>query len=312
MKRTLIFILGNIAALSCAFAQQGPGTMTSGGVSIALSARSNPVTGAPYSATISNESVQTLADGNRIVQNFTGTMARDSQGRTRQDASLPAIGNLSAEKDPHIVFIMDPVAQVTYTLNLTEKTAQKMPMPPAGAGPDVATAMGVKVMRSAVGNVTTGGAINAGSSATTSAMPPPGTGDAVYIQMADGVPAGGPMPPPMAFQKMLVTNDPSGVKTEDLGTQTMEGLLVSGTRTTHTIAAGQIGNEQPITTVTEVWTSPDLKTIVSSKRSDPRMGEQTFQLTNITRGEPDASLFTVPPDFKIIDGPQKIMYGVNK
>jgi hypothetical protein len=109
-----------------------------------------------------------------------------------------------------------------------------------------------------------------------------------------------------------VTNDPSGVKTEDLGTQTMEGLLVSGTRTTHTIAAGQIGNEQPITTVTDVWTSPDLKTIVSSKRSDPRMGEQTFQLTNITRGEPDASLFTVPPDFKIIDGPQKIMYGVNK
>ena len=65
-------------------------------------------------------------------------------------------------------------------------------------------------------------------------------------------------------------------------------------RTTHTIPAGEIGNEKPIVIVTEVWTSPDLKTVVYSKRSDPRMGEQIFKLTNITRAEPDASLFTVP------------------
>jgi hypothetical protein len=53
--------------------------------------------------------------------------------------------------------------------------------------------------------------------------------------------------------------------------------------------------------------SPELKTVVMSKRSDPRMGEQTFQLTNIVRAEPDPSLFTVPTDFKSIggiDGPQ--------
>ena len=48
--------------------------------------------------------------------------------------------------------------------------------------------------------------------------------------------------------------------------------------------------------------------MVYSKRSDPRTGEQTFQLTNIVRTEPDASLFTVPPDFKIVDGPQPIIY----
>jgi hypothetical protein len=67
-----------------------------------------------------------------------------------------------------------------------------------------------------------------------------------------------------------------------------------------------MGNEKPITIVSEVWTSPELKVVVSSKRSDPRMGEQTFQLTNIVRAEPDAALFTVPADFKIIDGPQPI------
>ena len=43
----------------------------------------------------------------------------------------------------------------------------------------------------------------------------------------------------------------------------------------------------------------DLKTIVSSKRNDPRMGEQTFRLTNIVRAEPDPSLFAVPSDSRL-------------
>jgi hypothetical protein len=92
----------------------------------------------------------------------------------------------------------------------------------------------------------------------------------------------------------------------------MEGLLVTGTRTTRTIPAGEIGNEKPISILTEVWTSPDLKTIVYSKRSDPRMGEQTFKLANIVRAEPDASLFTVPADFKLTDGPQNFIYRVHQ
>ena len=64
--------------------------------------------GAPYSATVVNESVQTLADGNRIVQKTTGTTARDSEGRTRNDAPLPMIGNMSSAGAPHLVFIVDP------------------------------------------------------------------------------------------------------------------------------------------------------------------------------------------------------------
>jgi hypothetical protein len=112
----------------------------------------------------------------------------------------------------------------------------------------------------------------------------------------------------MFFEKHLVTAEQDQGNTEDLGSQTMEGVLVNGVRTTHTIPAGQIGNERAITIVTEVWTSPDLKTVVYSKRSDPRMGEQTFRLTNIVRAEPSPSLFTVPADFKIMDGPQTIFY----
>jgi hypothetical protein len=130
-----------------------------------------------------------------------------------------------------------------------------------------------------------------------------------------------PLPPPDAMAtttaapapgvflaKRLTVSDQDQVNTEDLGSQTMEGVLVNGVRTTHTIPAGQIGNDLPITIVTEVWTSPDLKTVIYSKRSDPRMGEQTFRLTNIVRTEPSATLFAVPADFKIVDGAQPIFY----
>jgi hypothetical protein len=114
------------------------------------------------------------------------------------------------------------------------------------------------------------------------------------------------------MQRTFVTSDQGKATTEDLGSQTMEGIQVTGVRMTRTISAGEIGNDRPITIVTEVWTSPDLKTIIYSKRSDPRMGEQTFQLTNIVRSEPDASLFTVPSDFKIVEGPQKVVYRSNQ
>jgi hypothetical protein len=282
MKRTLILIL---AASFCAFAQEGgnamyqrvgpPGAIAWGSFEKGSTA---PVKGAPYSATINNESIQTLADGNRIVQTNTGMVSRDSQGRTRQDAALPAIGNLSAASAPHLVFIQDPVAGTSYTLNLTDKTAWKNPMSPGGTdGPGVA--VGTFFIQRATG-------------------PPP-------------VPL--PTPPMIALPKHLATDEQLEANSEALGSQTMEGIVVNGVRTTHTIAAGQIGNDRPISIVTEVWTSTDLKTIISSKRNDPRMGEQTFRLTNIVRAEPDPSLFTVPADFKIVDGgPKTIIYRRNQ
>jgi hypothetical protein len=285
MKYALVFFL---AASTCAFAQDGPRTNVvyqSGGAGVVTVAgmakgMGAPVPGAPYSATITNESVQTLADGNRIVQSSTGTTARDSQGRTRQDAPLPPIGNLSAANAPHLVFIMDPVSQTSYTLNLTDKTAQKISMPP---------------------------------SATASSAGPGGP-KVFFMQSISGVSTGNPPPhlPDIAMQKSLSVEDDAQATTEDLGSQTMEGVLVNGVRTTRTIPAGQIGNEKPISIVTEVWTSPDLKAVVYSKRSDPRIGEQTFKLTNLVRAEPDASLFTVPADFKLTDGPQNFIYRTNQ
>ena len=93
------------------------------------------------------------------------------------------------------------------------------------------------------------------------------------------------------------------VKTESLGSKTIEGVNAEGTRTTITIPAGQEGNEQPMQTVIENWYSPDLQTVVMSKRNDPRNGETVTRYTNISRGEPAHTLFELPPDYTVAQGP---------
>src|ERR1700680_1197364 len=91
VKYSCILIL---AASSCAFAQDGGKTviLQSGGpvgqVALfgagAMRAQGTPVQGAPYSATISNQSVQTLADGDRIVPSSTRRRAPDTPRGTRR------------------------------------------------------------------------------------------------------------------------------------------------------------------------------------------------------------------------------------
>jgi len=96
-------------------------------------------------------------------------------------------------------------------------------------------------------------------------------------------------------------SDPN-VVTTDLGMQTINGVQATGTRVTRTIPAGQIGNAQPIQVVTETWRSADLQIPVMTKRTDPIHGNVVTQLTNITRAEPDPSLFQVPSDYTVTKG----------
>src|SRR5258708_7771672 len=181
MNRTLIVIL---MATSCAFAQEkgnviyhsaSVGGMAFGGFDHA------PIQAAPNSATITNESIQTLPDGNRIVQTSTGTTARDSQGRTRHDTALPAIGNLSAANAPPLIFVQAPIAQTSYPLNLTDKPAQKMPVFSAMAGGP--TGMGPVNMK--FGEVSVAPPMLETSTFTTAA-PPPGMFIQKHVQVTDG------------------------------------------------------------------------------------------------------------------------------
>lgn len=83
-----------------------------------------------------------------------------------------------------------------------------------------------------------------------------------------------------------------------LGTQTMDGLDVQGTKITRTIPTGQIGNSQPIVTTRETWYSPDLQMVIESSRTDPRFGQTVYTVQNLQRAEPAASLFQVPAGYQ--------------
>ena len=89
---------------------------------------------------------------------------------------------------------------------------------------------------------------------------------------------------------------------QSLGTRTMEGVKVTGRKTTQTIPTGQIGNDRPIEVTDERWESPELQVIVYSRHSDPRTGVVEYRLNNINRLEPPLDLFTVPSDYTIVEG----------
>jgi hypothetical protein len=97
----------------------------------------------------------------------------------------------------------------------------------------------------------------------------------------------------------------ANVAKESLGSQTINGIVADGTRYTRTIPAGHMGNDKPVTIVNEEWYSPDLQIIVQSKRSDPFVGETTYNVTNIQRSAPAAALFTVPSDYTVKDAPTR-------
>jgi hypothetical protein len=249
--------------------------------------------GKPYSGEAVTEFIQTLGDGNRIVRRSTARMSRDSEGRTRREEVSE---NGAPEKNS--VVITDPVAGTSLILNAETRTALKSPAMFArvqGAG---ATATAV-FMPQARGHV--------------EGVPPKVDVEVITIPGAEGrraiVAGSGGRGGPATFAvtgrggAMTALNEVAGESTkEDLGQQSIEGVAANGTRTTTMIAAGTIGNEQPITIVSEQWFSPDLEMLVLTRHSDPRVGETTYRLTNITRNEPDRSLFQAPPDYTIQEG----------
>jgi hypothetical protein len=70
-----------------------------------------------------------------------------------------------------------------------------------------------------------------------------------------------------------------------------------------TIEAGKIGNEKPITIVNEVWSSPELGITLKTRDVDPVVGEASFRVQNVARGEPDPQLFKVPAEFSKVTPP---------
>jgi hypothetical protein len=99
-------------------------------------------------------------------------------------------------------------------------------------------------------------------------------------------------PPPAATER--TTSPARPVFEEDLGSQSVNGVIAHGSRTTTTIPAGQAGNDRPIHIVAERWYSADLQMDVKTINIDPRSGETTWQLRDILQGAQDPMLFRHP------------------
>ena len=296
-----VWVSGGPAQVAVAGAQ---GDNTFVFVSSEMSIDGKIVKGAPYSAQATNESVQTLAGGNRIVRQSTSMIFRDSEGRTRREQTIAVVGGFSVEGKPaQTTFINDPVAGVNYILDVKNRTARKVDY---GAKIAAERAM-VETMRKKVKPADA----PAGEEERARRVEQAVTAERIAVEKAA---VAGEMRGEMRFEMRtgqgpaivggkapagLMVGDKKNTKKEELGKQTMEGVEVEGTRYTTIIAAGEIGNELPIEIVFETWFSPELQTVVMSRHSDPRSGENTYRLTNINRSEQPHSLFEVPSDFTV-------------
>lgn len=211
------------------------------------------VKGAPFSATATSETTQTLQDGSVIRRTSQVSMYRDSQGRSRHEATFTGFGPLTASGTPKkMVMISDPVAGVHITLDDEQKVAHQSALH-----------------------------VHGGNSANAQSAPS----------------FGGKM------QELMQKEEAAGLlKKESLGTQTINGIVAEGTRTTHIIPAGQIGNEKALQVVSERWYSADLQIVLKSTRTDPRTGTTTYTVTSIQRTEPAATLFAVPAGYSVQTG----------
>src|SRR5215212_1629334 len=259
------------------------------------------VKGAPYSAESVTETIQTLSDGNRIINRMTSSVYRDSEGRTRREQTLKALGGVGTGDEPlQTIFINDPVAGVTYSLDSRSHIAHKSapfkfeflskPGTPGAEGQKFE--FKVEPGSAPGGSVT----IAPGGAPPQAGIRVPGPEVEQFTFRTEAAGVGG-----AAYVFRTRGNNANEVK-EPLGKQTIEGIEAEGTRTTITIPAGEIGNERAIEIVSERWYSPELQLVVMTRHIDPRSGETTYKLTNINRGEPAKSLFEVPAGYTVKEG----------
>ncbi len=150
MKRLINITLGIVLTWSASATAQGPTGRTGGGfgppgtgfgrgpdiLGIEPLGLSQPVAGVPFSADAVTETVQPLADGNRIEQRTTGTIARDGQGRIRSERTLAGIGPTATGDAIRIVTITDQTGREQYRLDEPRKIAWRLRLPAVPPRPE--------------------------------------------------------------------------------------------------------------------------------------------------------------------------------
>jgi hypothetical protein len=251
------------------------------------------VTGAPYSGEEVTENVKVLTDGTKISQKMASRKVwRDSQGRIRSERALGM--GFNQAQTPVIIEISDPVAGFKYTLDTQNKVAHRQAMP-------------VMPTQGFVGASTSSSSAFRGMISAPPQAAGSGGGRAGSLGVIVPAPMGGPMMQADPQMRPRFTN-------ESIGTQSLDGVMVEGTRNTVTYPVGMMGNDREFSTVSESWMSPELKIQILSKTNDPRNGESTFRIVNLSRTPPDPMLFLPPADYRVVEetGPFTIQWGRNQ
>jgi hypothetical protein len=243
------------------------------------------VKNAPYSAEVVTDHMQQLADGNRIVEHSSGRVYRDREGRVRREEDRPS-GNPS-------ISIVDPVAGVSYSLDPERRIAWKSSAQVGVAIMNKLDAAKTEAAKAEIAKVEAELKRRAEQAPDLIEMRKKleaarRAGETMAVEAGGGI---------VTMRRYQGAGEDH--KEEALPPRTVEGVRVEGRRVTKTIAAGAIGNEWPITIVSEEWTSPDLQVLVLTDRKDPRAGDSSYKLQRIVRGEPSATLFQVPSDYEV-------------
>jgi hypothetical protein len=250
--------------------QPGQWVAEAGKAGFRVAIESKTVMGAPYSADVISESVQTLADGNRIVQRSTTRVYRDSDGRIRREEDRPS-------GEPAIS-ITDPVARVSFSLDSENRVAFQSPhvMTKISESLERLHSESLERLHEKLGE----------------RFPP---FESTVIEGRGQVTAG----VTIAVNPIAAHRLNEQVKVETLAARDIEGVRANGVRRITTIPAGEIGNQWPIEIVSEEWYSPDLQILLSTDRIDPRLGTSIYRVVNISRAEPARYLFEIPADYTV-------------
>ncbi len=313
--------LGNLAELR---ALDGLGSLN--GATVVHMHGAKLVKNAPYSAEMVSERIQTLGDGNQIV-NKTSTMSyRDSAGRTRSEVR-------NAEGEVRSVTIVDPVEGSRYVLRPRDKTAIKVSAPNAtviaareharvaarearvaaaearvaGSEARLAARAAAAQAHARIDELRREGKLTEGAHERVIVKQVERSGERggdrdVQIRIAQAAsPAIAARVAPMIAGAMDEHKWAAKAVTKDLGTREFNGVKAQGSSRSYEIPAGEIGNRNAIVVSTETWVSPELQAVVYQKRSDPRAGDAVLRLESIKRDEPAPALFTVPSDYTVKD-----------
>jgi len=101
----------------------------------------------------------------------------------------------------------------------------------------------------------------------------------------------------------VVSGPKSKITSENLGTESIQGVEARGRRYTTTIPAGVAGNDAPLVSTSEIWTALTVGLnglLVRDVRDDPRSGKTTRELTSLSQSEPDAATFQPPEGYEIV------------